>query len=379
MRRIVPHADTTVCSRYVFAFATGHVGTHSFDSAASYQSGGAPLSSVAFSFEKGGLTPSEYANLTVASESAHAREQYLPLLMATGGPWSRNITTCVDLSNPVQYFIEGLLHVLRPVASIALVRIRRPVMEVARSYASTSTDTKLTPGFWTPSPEANPARVQLPLPRPAWKALVPFQQALWVADEAEARWQRLEGRLRAEAAAGEPAVALHSVWWSKEEPNSMGVALREVASLLRLQVAPAVHDAGSHFQGKTPSRGMSNETRALEACLFHMYHRLMTTCSAPYYARSFGQRELPTKPAACRIPATEGCDAAVNAAAALAPATNPWRAINEHVEHKRERIAEQTWHQIIGGLSVPVVAFSLYGCARALKHRKYEKVSRDET
>ena len=306
-RIAVPTTTLPACSKYVFGFSTGHVGTHTFCNPHSYVSGRASVESVGFTFERGVMHTSEYDNVTADAEEQHVRGTYLPLLRQQS--WSSDsqhrkhpLATCVDLSHPNLYFYEGLLRVLRPAAALAFVRIRRPEVEVARSFVAESSREFLHLGFGY-RPDINPSRVVLSLPTTTFYALNPFQQGLWSVDETEARWQLLEGRLRAEVADRiTPAVEVLDVFWSKEVPGSMERAVHKVASFLGLKPAAGkLADEGHHFAGfKATKFGqrLQSETERLEACLFHAYHELMTACADRAYVAMFGNRSLPALPAA---------------------------------------------------------------------------------
>ena len=88
------------CQSYVFGWSTGHVGTTTLSSNASYASGPSrPLSSVLFVFEQEFRRSYDYGNRTsLADEEAHVQHTYLPGLERIRRNRNPAASMCVDLS-----------------------------------------------------------------------------------------------------------------------------------------------------------------------------------------------------------------------------------------------------------------------------------------
>lgn len=224
----------------VMGFSSGHVGTTSFSDTKSYSPIGADGELVDFIFEKGGVHKTHYQNnWTVAQEINHIEKNYghyvldhanQTMLELGMNSMDRTVTniTIVDLSHSCLFYYRGLISIAKNNSnkmSLEFIRIRRDRVETVISMTS---DAKFFEhDYYRYHPLENIPSVILSVNPDTWFHFAFLQQAFWVLDETEARWNKM---LRFN-----PQMKYSEVLWASRWENSMNTSIDIIADVIGTQ------------------------------------------------------------------------------------------------------------------------------------------------
>ena len=192
----------------VFGFSTGHVGTGTISSKASYKS----VNHVEFLFEGRSERTSEWTGLTFkqyhsrggmteSDEVEFVRDTLAPMFNKLSA--SHKTTVMFDIGHADLFYYRGIAryfltqkHAVPFCNALRFVRVRRERYETAQSLVygmggnmKLNLCDSVTYGY---CPHMNTHAVMLHPPSAAvWKRFSVFQQMLWFTDETEARWLTL--------------------------------------------------------------------------------------------------------------------------------------------------------------------------------------------
>jgi hypothetical protein len=227
---------------FILGWSTGHVGTTTLSHRDIYKN---IENKVQFMFESNKgvnqiawLSRQQWLSMNRSSIYDFVKDSYIPYLLQSRG----SMGTLVDLGHHNVFFIDELLSYIFKETSyrVLIVRIRRERYENALSLTHTVpnrpilTDVcNLTFGY---CPYQKEEDVILKIPRNdfqedhkvIWDGLRSFQQALWMIDETELRWQRILQRY--------PSLNHMELTWGKKWSNSFVNAAAALAAAMNITV-----------------------------------------------------------------------------------------------------------------------------------------------
>lgn len=222
------HANIHQSYDFVFGWSTGHVGTTTLSNARTY---GRP-EHVRFIHEGKKFHTHMWKESSRIAEYEFVRNIFIPEMLKIRG----NSTTLLDLGHHNMYFIYGLMGYIesnKDRLKVLFVRIRRQRYEAATSllYGNRNTTFKfICKGLVTRyCPTDRVQDILLVPPEKVWNTLSLFQKALWMVDEAEARWQYLVELY--------PSTHRIEVYWGKTINGSIEAAAKKIATYLHVNLS----------------------------------------------------------------------------------------------------------------------------------------------
>lgn len=215
-------------------FSSGHVGTTSFSDKNSYSPFGKSGELIDFIFEKGAVAKTHYMhNWTITQEINHVEKTYghyvldhaNQTMFALGINDTMKNITIVDLSHSCLFYYRGLIYVAKNNSnkmSVEFIRLRRDRVETVISMTS---DPKFFDhDYYRYHPLENVPSVVLSVKPEVWFRFKFLQQAFWVLDETEARWNKM---LRFN-----PQMKYSEVLWASRWEDSMNTSMDIIADVI---------------------------------------------------------------------------------------------------------------------------------------------------
>jgi hypothetical protein len=227
----------------IFGFSTGHVGTGTLNDQKSYKN----TSHIEFFFEGTRISTSKTCNVkkrtyedgfSAGNEDSFVSSKLAPFMNDAMTDIKKKIL--VDLGHADLFYYRGIARYFKNsnnsfCSNIHFLRIRRERYESAVSlmYVNPSRkkgDNMCRSIIFGYCPYQNTDSVLLTPPsRKRWESLNAFQQALWLIDETEARWQAFKKEMKASG------ITFSEIYWCSdcEDGNTMAQATAYVARLLK--------------------------------------------------------------------------------------------------------------------------------------------------